>query len=526
MSDWTDLQRALTEGRLTRRRFMRLATMLGVSSGMVGSVLARSALAEEPVKGGHLIVALNGAGASDTLNPGNYTATFMQVIGHQVYNTLIELDQKNLPQPALAESWEPKPGAKEWVIKIRKGVTFSNGKPLTAADVIYTLNFHGKADSTSAAKPLVGAIKEMKATDTHEITFTLAGADADFPYTLADYHLCIGPENSNFLDGIGTGPYILDELEPGVRAATHKNPNYWRTDRAFVESVETLAVNDDTARFSALLSGSAHLINRVDPASVASLEKNADLQVFEISGAAHYTFPMRCNMKPFDNNDVRLAMKYALDREALLRNVLNGHGKIGNDIPVPSYDPFYAADIPQRPYDPDKAKFHMKKSGYDGPITFSISDGAFTGALNAAQLFQQSAAKAGINIELEQVPADSYWDDTWLKKPLCASYWDGRPTQDAIFSVVYKSGAPWNESAWSNAKFDKILDEARGELDPAKRKTMYHELQQLVYDDCGELIGMFNNTIDAGSKKVKGFVQKPILQFGGYRAPEQVWLEA
>jgi peptide/nickel transport system substrate-binding protein len=525
MSDWNDLQNALRDGRLNRRRFLQQAAMLGITGSLVSGVLAKSALAEEPVKGGHLILALNGAGAGDTLNPGNYTATFMQVVGHQVYNTLIELDQKNLPQPALAESWEPKPGAKEWVVKIRKGVTFSNGKPLTAADVIHTLNFHGKADSTSAAKPLVGAIKEMKATDTHEITFTLAGADADFPYTLADYHLCIGPEGSNFLDGIGTGPYILDELEAGVRAASHKNPNYWRTDRAFVESVETLAVNDDTARMSALLSGSAHLINRVDPASVASLEKNENLQLFEIAGAAHYTFPMRCNMKPFDNNDVRQAMKYALDREILVQNVLSGHGKVGNDIPVPAYDPFYAG-IPQRPYDPDKAKFHMKKAGFDDTIVFSISDGAFTGALSAAQLFQQSAAKAGIKIELEQVPADSYWDDTWLKKPLCASYWDGRPTQDAIFSVVYKTGAPWNESAWSNAKFDKVLDEARGELDQAKRKAMYAELQQLVYDDCGELIGMFNNTIDAGSKKVKGFVQKPILQFGGYRAPEQVWLEA
>lgn len=526
MSDWEDLQNALKSGTLNRRRFMQSAALLGISTTAIGGVLTKAAIAEEPIKGGHLILGLNGAGTSDTLNPGNYTATFMQVVGHQLYNTLIELDAKNLPVPALAESWEAKPGAKEWVIKLHSGVTFSNGKTLTPADVIYTLNFHGKKDSTSAAKPLVGAIQDMKATGANEVTFTLASPDADFPYTLADYHLCIGPEGSTFLDGVGTGPFLLDKLEPGVRSLTHKNPNYWRTDRAFVDSVETLAINDTTARVSALLSGSVHLINRVDPKGVGLLEKNPKLQVFEIAGAAHYTFPMRCNMKPFDNNDVRLAMKYALDREKLLKLVLDGHGKIGNDIPVPSYDPFFSTDIPQRPYDPDKAKFHMKKSGYDGPIVFSVSDGAFTGAADAAQIFQQSAQKSGINMQLEQVPADSYWDDTWLKKPLCASYWDGRPTEDSIFSVVYKSGAPWNESAWSNPQFDKILVEARAELDVAKRKTMYHDLQKLVYDDCGELISMFNNTIDAGSSKVKGFVQKPILQLGGYRAPEQVWLES
>jgi peptide/nickel transport system substrate-binding protein len=354
MNDWVDLQNSLKSGRLSRRAFLQHASALGITATMIGGVLSKTAQADQPVKGGHLMLGLNGAGTNDTLNPGNYTATFMQVVGHQLYNTLVELDPKNLPQPALAESWEAKPGATEWVVKIRKGVTFSNGKPLTAADVIYTLQFHGKKGSTSAAAPRVAAIKDMKATDTNEITFTLAGPDADFPYTLADYHLCIGPENTNFLDGIGTGPFILDKLEAGVRAVTHKNPNYWRTDRAFVDSVETIAINDTTARLSALISGQVHLINRVDPASVATLAANPDCQVFEIAGAAHYTFPMRCNAKPFDNNDVRLAMKYALDREALLKLVLSGHGKIGNDIPVPSYDPFFAADIPQRPYDPDR----------------------------------------------------------------------------------------------------------------------------------------------------------------------------
>src|SRR5579875_1817236 len=128
MQDWQGLTAALAKGLIGRREFMARAAMLGVSAAAAGNVLATTArAAEAPQKGGHLIVGLNGAGAGDSLDPATYTATFMQVLGHQLYNTMVDVDEHNKPVPALAESWEAKPGAKVWVFKLRKDVTFSNG---------------------------------------------------------------------------------------------------------------------------------------------------------------------------------------------------------------------------------------------------------------------------------------------------------------------------------------------------------------------------------------------------------------
>src|SRR6266851_2052243 len=286
---------------------------------------------------------------------------------------------------------------------------------------------------------------------------------------------------------------------------------------------EAIAINDGNARLNALVSGSAHLINRLDPKTVGTLKENKTVQIFEISGSSHYSFAMRCDAAPFDNKDLRLALKYAVDREAIVKTVLLGHGKVGNDHPIPSFGPFYAADIPQTTYDPDMAKSHFKRSGHSGPIVLTVSDAAYIGAVDAAQIFQASAAKAGIEIRLERAPADGYWDNVWRKKPFCATFWSGRPTADLMLSVAYKSDANWNETAWKRPDFDKLLVAARSELDPAKRKPMYRELQLMIHDDGGVIIPMFNNTIDAGSGKVKGYVSDPTLQMSGYRAPEKVW---
>ena len=139
---------------------------------------------------------------------------------------------------------------------------------------------------------------------------------------------------------------------------------------------------------------------------------------------------------------------------------------------------------------------------------------------------QASAAKAGIKIDVTREPNDGYWDNVWMKKPWCASFFGGRPTADLMLSLVYKSDAPWNEAFWKRPDFDKILLAARSELDTDKRKQMYHDLELMVSDDGGELIPMFNNTLEAGSTKVKGFVQLPTLEMSGLRVAEKVWLES
>lgn len=508
---------------LSRRGFLGGGLAIGAAA-LVG-LDAKPLRAEDaaPRRGGHLIVGLDNASAGDTLDPARLTGRYIIVVGQQLYDTLVEVDAKLQIKASLAESWEPNKDATEWAFKLRKGVNFHNGKPLTAADVVYSLNRHRGEKSQSAAKSLVASIEDVRANGDHEVVIRLSSGLADLPYILADYHLGIIPENGDPVAGVGTGPFVLQEFQPGVRALTKKNANDWRNDRGYVESVESLAINDATARISALQSGAVHLISRVDPKSAVSISKNEALQLFSVAGAGHSTLAMRTDLAPYDNNDLRLALKYAIDREAVVKTVLQGFGRIGNDQPVPDFDPFYNASLPQYAYDADKAAFHFKKAGIDAPITISVAESSAPGAVDALQLFQATAAAAGITINIDRVPNDGYWENVWMKKPFSVGAWSGRPTADLMLSQVYKSDSNWNETFWKRPNFDKILVEARSELDQARRKEMYGELQRQIHDDGGAIIPAFFNFLDAGTAKLRGFEPNPTYQLSGFRAPEKVW---
>lgn len=512
---------------VNRRTFMGGGAALGAAAMLATTLRPSAGLADDqPKRGGHLKIGLSAGSETDSLDPATFNTIFMQITGQQFYNQLVEVDSKLGLVPVLAESWDVKPGAKEWVFKIRKGVTFSNGQDLTAADVVFSLNHHRGPDSKSPGKVLLAPISELKASDKHEVTIALDNGNADLPYLLTSYLLCIGPDGGSFKDGLGTGSFIVEKFEPGIRLLSKRNPNNWRSDRGFADSVETLSVGDPGARLNGVISGSLDLINRVDARVAPMLQKSATVNLFSISGAGHDTFPMRTDIPPFNDPNLRLAMKYAIDRESMVQRVLNGFGRIGNDIPIPSFDPMFAADIPQRPFDPDKAGFYFKKANFSGPVVLSVSDEAFSGAVDAAQIFQQGAAKAGMQMEIKREPAATYWDDVWLKKPICASSWEGRPTADLMLTAAYTSAAPWNDTRWIRPQFDSLLVQARAELDVAKRKQLFHDLQLMIYEDGGQLIPMFNNFLDAGSKKLSGFMPMPSKQFSDYRAHEKVWFNS
>ena len=505
---------------MRRREFLERASALGISAALASSVASR-AFAQAPSKGGDLKLGIDSAGATDSLDPATYTANYMQVVGYQWGNCLVELDENNQTVPELAESWEPNADATQWVFKLRRGIEFTNGKEMTAEDVVYSINHHRSEGSTSGAQGYLQMITDLKVSDTHEVTAILDSGNADVPYIMADYHLLIVPDGTDMKQPVGTGAFIIETFEPGVRTLSRRNPNYWKEGRGHADSVETLAINDLTARTSALQTGAVHWINRLDPKTIDLLARAPGMRVHDVPSAGHYTFPMRADTAPFDNNDLRLALKYGIDREDVVSKILRGFGKVGNDHPVPEFDPFYAADIPQRPYDPDKAKFHFEKSGVGGPITLHIADAAFTGAVDAATLYKEHLARAGITLNLQREPSDGYWSNVWMQKPFVGSYWGGRPTADLMLSVAYQSDAAWNESFWKRDAFDELLIAARGELDFERRKQMYHDLQLMIHEDGGEVIPMFNNFLFGGRDNVEGFVRAPVLT--GLRVAEQLY---
>ncbi len=505
MSKIQELEYLAKQGRISRREFMERAAAAGITAGMATTLMAGTALAA-PKKGGKWRFGTSHGSTTDSLDPGQFANGGINQIGYSLRNHLTEVDYSGKLVPELAESWSASDDAAQWTFTLRKGVEFHNGKTMTTEDVIASINHH-RGETKSAAKPILAAVKELKADGPDKVVFTLEGGNADFPFIVSDYHVAIMPAKSDgtvdWQSGVGTGPYTVESFEPGVRYKGKRNPNYWKSGYGNFDEVEIITIADVAARTNALTTGEIDTMDRVDLKTVHLLKRRKNIKIEEVTGTLHYTMPMHMDVAPFDNHDVRMALKLSLNREALLKTILRGHGVLGNDHPISPANRYHAGDLPQRTYDIDKAKFHMKKAGLSNlKVKLSAADAAFAGAVDAAVLYKEHAAPAGIDIEVVREPNDGYWSNVWLKKPWCMVYWGGRPTEDWMFSQAYAKGADWNESHLDHDKFNKLLIQARAELDENKRREMYVEMQSIVRDEGGTVIPAFANYVFASAKNV------------------------
>lgn len=517
-------------GRINRRTFMQGATALGLTIS-AASTLAVRAEAATPKKGGSMRIGMGHGSTTDTLDSGTFENGFTTLIGMTFSNNLTEVGPDGNVRGELAESYEASADAATWRFKLRSGVTFQNGKSLTTQDVIDSINHHRGDDSKSAAKGLLSAVTEISA-DGDTVVFKLSSGNADFPVIMTDYHLSVRPSNGDgtidWASGIGTGGYALKNFEPGVRAEMVRNPNYFK--ETYVDDVTVLSIVDVTARQNALMNGDVDIIDRVDPKTVHLLQRAENINIQENTGYLHYTFPMRLNVAPFDNYDLRMALKFAVKRQELVDKILLGHGAVGNDHPISTAVPYHNSDLPQREFDAEKAAFHYKKSGHSGAVQLSASDAAFAGAVDAAQLIKASAAEAGIEVEIVREPSDGYWSNVWNKKGWSACYWGGRPTQDWMYSAAYTDDTEWNDTAWvgtdASTKFNGLVRAARTELDDTKRRAMYNECQSLISDDGGALVPMFANYISGVSKRIgQPDVMAANWDLDGAKCGERWWIE-
>ena len=489
---------------ISRRGLMKTGAAAGVLS-LSGMPLKAA------TRGGKLTAGLGGANTSDSWDARTHSDIFM-IASCQgaVFDSLTEVAADGSLIGELAESWEASADAKTWTFNLRQGVTFHNGKAFGADDVLASLQMHIGEDSKSAAKPIVEAISEMKKMGDHQVQFTLAAGNADFPYLMSDYHIVMYPAGQieeAIANGIGTGLYKVKAFDPGVRMVATRVDDHYKGDSAgFFDEIEYVAINDNTARMNALMTGQVDTINRIDFKTEALLRANPALRIQEVTGNQHYTFPMLTDTSPYSDVNVRKAIKYGVNRQELVDKVLLGHGAVGNDSPIGPANQYYHDEMEQLAYDPDKSKFYLKQAGLDSiDIDLSASNAAFEGAVDAAQLMQASMAGTGVNINVIQEPADGYWSNVWLKKSFCACYWSGRATEDWMFATAYEAGVPWNDSQWDekdSARFQELLLSARAELDSDTRKTQYHEMQEILRDEGGTIIPMFANYVQAVNNRI------------------------
>ncbi len=528
MFDKEKMQHLIANGKMSRRQFMQAAAAAGIAAATAGSMFSRIAHAE-PKRGGVFRLGLGGSNTGDSLDPGITVDTFMQNMNQgAVRNSIVEVDAKGRAIPELAASLEPSADAKTWVVKLRKDIEFHSGKTLDADDVIASLQHHVGEGSTSAAKSIVESMGKFRQDDKNTLIFELESGNADFPYLFADSHIVIGAaDKSGKIDwakGDGTGAYSVQEFEPGVRAHLLRNPNYFKSGRGNFDEIKMTAINDGAARMNAMATGQVDAMARCDLKTVKLLGKKPGVTILQTTGTKHFAYPMDTRVAPFNDNHVRMALKLGMDREGFVKTVLRGYGSLGNDHPIGSSQNYYAADLPQRQYDIDKAKWHLKQAGMSSlNVELSASDAAFAGAVDATLVYAEALKPAGINLTVKRAPADGYWDNVWMHVPWSASYWAGRPTPDLMFTIGYKAGGSWTESFWNNKRFEELLVAGRAELDEAKRSAIYIEMQTIVSNEGGTVIPCFAQNVDAASDRIGHGDLAGNWELDGARCCERWW---
>jgi len=520
---------------MSRRNALQMLGLAGVAVagasslfGAAGKLFAdeEAATPGKGKPGGRIRVAGQTSSTADTLDPAKGSSSTDYVRHYMFYNGLTRFDSHMVPQLELAERIETT-DATLWVITLRKEVTFHNGKALTAADVVFSLLRHKDPITGSKVLPLAEQFAEVKANGTHEVQIQLSGPNAELPSILAISHLLIVPEGtSDFSQGIGTGPFKVKEFKPGVRSIGVRNTSYWKPGLPYLDEIEFIGIADEPSRVNALLSGDVQIINEVNPRSTVRIKGSTKHRVVDSPSGNYTDLIIRQDQMPGQSPEFTQAMKLLLDREQIKSAIFRGYARVGNDHPIAPGARFFNADLPQRIYDPEKARFLLKKAGMESISMPLMCSPAATGSVDIAVLLQQSAKEAGLKLDVNRLPGDGYWSNHWAKHPLTFGNINPRPNADMLFSQFFQSTAPWNESGWKNEQFDQLLVQARGETDEAKRGKMYADMQTLVHEHSGIGIPVFISNIDGVDQRVKGYGTNPLGGFMGYMFSEQIWLDA
>lgn len=506
---------------VSRRRF--IGGVAGAGALALGGCSASQRRA--PSMSGTIRVATQLSSTSDTLDPAkgatatDYTRHFM------LYSGLTAIEDESLAaRPALAQAIESVDG-REWSFDLRRGVRFHDGAELTSADVVHTLLRHKDPATGSKIAKIAEQFEVVRADGRHGVRLRLTGPNADLPTILAQSHFLIVKAGQREPDGVGTGPFRLAAFQPGVRTVCLRNSEYWIEGRPRLERVEVIGIPDEVARVNALLSGDVQIINAISPHSIPRIEANPDCAIIASPSSLYSDLIMRQDRLPTGNPHFVQAVKNLIDRPLINRAIYRNRSMIANDQPIAPFQKYFNSEIPQRVCDLDKARWHVRQGGLEGVRLPIYATPVANGSVDVASILQEYGSRVGLNFAVNRVPADGYWSTHWMRHPMTFGDTNPRPTADLIFSIFFDSGAEWNESAWKNERFDRLLVEARGATDEGLRTEMYGEMQQLVHDHCGVAIPVFISLIDGHDKRLKGLRPLPLGGFMGYRFAEHVWWE-
>ena len=489
---------------ISRKDFLKLigggALAASGAAGFDGSVLAQAS-GRIKMSFRSSLVRLDPA---FTVSSDEYVAT------QTIYDNLTRLDDKLAPIPGVASEWNSPDGGTTWVFKLRTGVRFHHGRELDAEDVVFSLKRVLDPKNGSPGRRAIGPIKDLSAEGPSAVKFVLEGPFAEFPAIMSGTFSRIVPrdasENLN-QKPVGSGPFKFAEWVPGQHLKLARNAEYWMPGLPKVNEVWLVTYPALAAEQSALAAGETHMMWDVPTSLVPVISRLPNVNLTEIPSTAFQPIVMRSDRPPFNDPRVRRAVKHAINREAVMRFVLQGHGVVAQDTPVAPSSAFYAG-VKAPAYDVVKAKELMKEAGLQNgfEVRFFASNER-AGCIETAQVVKPMLEAIGIRAEIQQVPWDRFNAEVWKKETFFVSNWVGRPTIDEQLYPYFHSTGSWNEYNYANPELDKLLDEGRRDLDLASRRAKYGKIQELLAYDGPAIIPYFANYATA---RVKGLLDVPV----------------
>ena len=512
-----------------RRSVLRVLSWLGVSVVSARGVLGLPAQAapapapETPRSGGTLRFV---CAIQQMTDPALTTWIEASNLFRNSVEFLTYVDSDNVTHPYLAESWHPSEDLKTWDFKLRDGIRWSNGDPFTVDDVIFNIKRWIAPDSKSANRTTFAAITGVEALDELRFRLHLSRAECSLPeqfyaYTCPILHRRFEAQGANWpRNPIGTGPFQLTDYHVSRVAVFKRRRGYWGPP-AYLDEIRYFDLGTEVAtHVAALAAGQVDALYRVTISELDLVKRFPNMQLLSEPCAQTLVMRMKQNQKPYDDVRVRRAVMLSCDREQMLRLAYRDMGVLGEHHHVAPFHPDYFP-LPPIKRDVAQAKRLLAEAGYPDGIDLTLSLGNTQGRYeqDTAQVLQQNCAEAGIRLALQVLPAAEYWT-IWDKVPFGMTYWAHRPQGIMTLELAYRSGSAWNESGFSNTRFDAALDTAAGILDPRERSRAMGECERILQEQAVMVQAYFPKKFTVVSSRVRGFRADP----QDYYRMDKVWL--
>jgi peptide/nickel transport system substrate-binding protein len=499
-------------------------------SGGGAATTTAAAAAGTPKSGGTLRVGVVGS-TNDIIDGQHIVAKADQARLVAGWEPLVSYDKdfKIVYANALAEEIEAK-AADLYVIRLKQGIQFHNGKPVTADDVVYS--FQRLIDPKLALAPSVAAVlpaSGLTKVDDRTVQVQLNQKAVTFLNVLAEYANTVVPVGYKREDPvqIGTGPYKLKSFTPGAESVHEKFADYWDSGKPYLDQVQIVDFADAAALVNALSSGEVDAAVDIPFAQVATVKANPDLEILESEAGSWLPITMAVDQAPFTDARVRQAMRLIVDRDQMVQRVLSGHGRVANDM-YGVFDPSYPKDFPQRKQDIAQAKQLLKAAGQENLKIDLFAPNDTAGLPELAAAFAEQAKAAGVTVNVKVLDGGTYWGDQYTKRTFATSFWGTRPYLVQVAQGSLKT-ATFPETHWppAGSDFQQLYQQALAETDETKRDAIIRKMQQEEYDGGGNIISVFNNLLDAHTKNVKGLAAEPnVLNLDHFgRGYKNIWLQ-